>query len=114
MSATTQRSRALKRANEIRCRRAAERRSLRTLPSAEARARLGSLVMECPGWLAGLPVDVLLRWLPGVGEVKVARLLSLIDVRGVRSTGLLSVRQRQLLAVYLGLGETTTSASTDG
>lgn len=106
MSVVEQRSVALGLANEIRSRRFVERRQIRDLPVGEARERLGRLVLDCPAWVATVPIHKLLRWLPRLSEAKSARLLALIEASGFRSVGELTVRQRELLAVYLAVSDT--------
>jgi hypothetical protein len=85
---------ALERANSIRIRRSQLRRELQS-----REVSLSTILTEpLPEWLENMPVDQLLSAAPRVGKLSVVILLRECGLRWGRPLGLLTPRQRNLLA----------------
>jgi hypothetical protein len=91
-----QRMDALRRANEIRTRRAHLKRELKS-----GRARIDSLLLDPPDYLQTAKVFDLLLAVPKYGRVKVNRMLMNCRVSPSKTIGGLSERQRAELVSYL-------------
>jgi hypothetical protein len=98
-----QRTSALDRANATRSRRLTERHRIGVLSEKAAAVALVQLLVDCPDWLANNYVDRTLIWLPHVGADRAARIIAnaLPEVRGRRTVGDLTSRQRARLAAAL-------------
>jgi hypothetical protein len=92
----TQRMDALKRANEIRTRRARLKRDLKA-----GRAQIHGLLLDPPEYLATAKVFDLLLAVPKYGRVKVNRILTHCRISPSKTIGGLSERQRNELVSYL-------------
>ena len=92
----TQRMDALKRANEIRTRRATLKRDLKA-----GRVRIHDLLTEPPEYLQTAKVFDLLLAVPKYGRVKVNRILTHCRISPSKTIGGLSERQRNELVSYL-------------
>jgi hypothetical protein len=91
-----QRMDALKRANEIRTRRAGLKRDLKA-----GRANIQSLLLDPPEYLQTAKVFDLLLAVPKYGRVKVNRILTQCRISPSKTIGGLSERQRNELVSYL-------------
>lgn len=89
---------ALERANEIRLRRAALKREIKKEPW-----RFGEILEEeeTPPWLRSERLGDLLFALPRFGPKRVPRTLDAIGVKGVRTMGNLTSRERLVLLLLL-------------
>ena len=92
----TQRMDALKRANEIRTRRAALKRDLKA-----GRAGIHALLLDPPEYLLTAKVFDLLLAVPKYGRVKVNRILTQCRISPSKTIGGLSERQRAELVSFL-------------
>lgn len=87
--ARAQRLSALERANDIRIRRAALKRDIKT-----GRVDPVDIIAEPPSWARGLQVYELLSQIPRWGRVKVNRRLAAANVPPGRTLGQMTVSQR--------------------
>ena len=92
----SQRMDALKRANEIRTRRAALKRDLKA-----GRTQIHGLLLDPPEYLQTAKVFDLLLAVPKYGRVKVNRILTQCRISPSKTIGGLSERQRGELVSYL-------------
>jgi S13-like protein len=92
----TQRMDALKRANEIRTRRARLKRDLKG-----GRAQIQTLLLDPPEYLLTAKVFDLLLAVPKYGRVKANRILTQCRISPSKTIGGLSERQRNELVSYL-------------
>ena len=92
----TQRMDALKRANEIRTRRAGLKRELKA-----GRVQIHGLLLDPPEYLQTAKVFDLLLAVPKYGRVKVNRILTQCRISPSKTIGGLSERQRGELVTYL-------------
>ena len=92
----TQRMEALKRANEIRTRRANLKRELKA-----GRVQIHGLLLDPPEYLQTAKVFDLLLAVPKYGRVKVNRILTQCRISPSKTVGGLSERQRGELVSYL-------------
>ena len=92
----TQRMEALKRANEIRTRRATLKRDLKG-----GRVKIHGLLLDPPEYLQTAKVFDLLLAVPKYGRVKVNRILTHCRISPSKTIGGLSERQRNELVSYL-------------
>ena len=92
----TQRMEALRRANDIRTRRANLKRDLKA-----GRVHIHSLLMDPPEYLATAKVFDLLLAVPKYGRVKVNRILTQCRISPSKTVGGLSERQRSELVAML-------------
>ncbi|HEX8052875.1 MAG TPA: integration host factor, actinobacterial type [Thermoleophilaceae bacterium] len=92
----TQRMDALRRANEIRTRRAELKRDLKG-----GRAQIHGLLLDPPEYLQTAKVFDLLLAVPKYGRVKVNRILTQCRISPSKTIGGLSQRQRTELVSYL-------------
>src|SRR5436305_14059625 len=92
----TQRMDALKRANDIRTRRASLKRDLKA-----GRAHIHGLLLDPPEYLETAKVFDLLLAVPKYGRVKVNRILTQCRISPSKTIGGLSERQRGELVSYL-------------
>ena len=92
----TQRMEALKRANEIRTRRARLKRDLKA-----GRVKVQPLLLDPPEYLQTAKVFDLLLAVPKYGRVKVNRILTHCRISPSKTLGGLSERQRNELVSYL-------------
>jgi hypothetical protein len=92
----TQRMDALKRANDIRTRRARLKRDLKA-----GRASIHGLLLDPPEYLETAKVFDLLLAVPKYGRVKVNRILTQCRISPSKTVGGLSERQRNELVSYL-------------
>jgi hypothetical protein len=93
----TQRMEALKRANDVRTRRAQLKRDLRA-----GRAQVQGLLLQPPEYLQTAKVFDLMLAVPKYGRVKVNRILTQCRISPSKTIGGLSERQRNELVSYLG------------
>ena len=91
-----QRKAALKRANEIRSRRAALKRDIKS-----NRVKVQALLLDPPDYLQTAKVMDLLLHIPKYGRVKVNRALNHCRISPSKTFGGLSQRQRNELVSYL-------------
>jgi hypothetical protein len=91
-----QRMDALRRANEIRTRRARLKRDLKA-----GRTQIHGLLLDPPGYLETAKVFDLLLAVPKYGRVKVNRILTQCRISPSKTIGGLSERQRNELVSYL-------------
>jgi hypothetical protein len=92
----TQRMEALKRANDIRTRRASLKRDLKA-----GRVNIHGLLLDPPDYLETAKVFDLLLAVPKYGRVKVNRILTQCRISPSKTVGGLSERQRGELVSYL-------------
>ena len=92
----TQRMDALKRANEIRTRRARLKRDLKA-----GRTKIQGLLLDPPGYILTAKVFDLMLAVPKYGRVKVNRILNHCRISPSKTIGGLSERQRNELVSYL-------------
>ena len=92
----TQRMEALRRANEIRTRRASLKRDLKA-----GRVQIHGLLLDPPEYLQTAKVFDLLLAVPKYGRVKVNRILTQCRISPSKTIGGLSQRQRTELVSYL-------------
>ena len=92
----SQRMDALKRANEIRTRRASLKRDLKS-----GRVQIQTLLLDPPEYLQTAKVFDLLLAVPKYGRVKVNRILTQCRISPSKTIGGLSERQRNELVSYL-------------
>jgi hypothetical protein len=92
----TQRMEALKRANDIRTRRARLKRDLKS-----GRTKIHGLLLDPPEYLQTAKVFDLLLAVPKYGRVKVNRILTHCRISPSKTIGGLSERQRNELVSYL-------------
>ncbi|HYP47493.1 MAG TPA: integration host factor, actinobacterial type [Thermoleophilaceae bacterium] len=92
----TQRMEALRRANEIRTRRARLKRDLKA-----GRSQIDALLLDPPDYLQTAKVFDLLLAVPKYGRVKVNRILTHCRISPSKTIGGLSERQRTELVLYL-------------
>jgi hypothetical protein len=92
----TQRMEALKRANEIRTRRARLKRDLKA-----GRTQIQALLLDPPEYLLTAKAFDLLLAVPKYGRVKVNRILTQCRISPSKTIGGLSQRQRHELVSYL-------------
>ena len=92
----TQRMDALKRANDIRTRRASLKRDLKA-----GRTQIHGLLLDPPPFLQTAKVSDLLLAVPKYGRVKVNRMLNACRISPSKTIGGLSQRQRNELVSYL-------------
>ena len=92
----TQRMDALRRANEIRTRRASLKRDLKA-----GRTQIHGLLLDPPEFLQTAKVFDLLLAVPKYGRVKVNRILNVCRISPSKTIGGLSQRQRNELVSYL-------------
>jgi hypothetical protein len=90
-------------ANNVRIRRAQDRRDLQTGPRADQIRKVAGIVERVPAHLNSLRMLDLLQWPQGVGPTKASNLLYRVGVSPGRRLGQLTDRQRTLLAYELGL-----------
>lgn len=91
-----QRSKALLKANEIRCLRAAMKRGLTPEHAV-------TLIAKPPPWLRTMRLELLLVALPWWGRTRVARLLVRCQISPAKTIGGLSTRQRRAVVAELGV-----------
>jgi len=91
-----QRKQALKRANEIRTRRAALKRELKA-----GRVKIQMLLLNPPPYLLTAKVYDMLLAVPKVGRVKADRVLKYCRVSPSKTFGGLSERQRKEIVAYM-------------
>jgi hypothetical protein len=91
-----QRMEALKRANDIRSRRAELKRDLKA-----RRSKLSHLLLDPPDYLETAKVVDLLMAVPKVGRVKTNRILNNVRLSPSKTVGGLSDRQRAELVAHL-------------
>lgn len=84
-----QRMEALKRANDIRVRRAQLKRDLK-----DGRVQIDDLLLDPPDWVSTAKVFDMLMAVPKFGRVKAARLLNQCRISQSKTVGGLSERQR--------------------
>ncbi len=84
-----QRMEALKRANDIRVRRAQLKRDLK-----DGRVQIDELLLDPPDWVSTAKVFDMLMAVPKFGRVKAARLLNQCRISQSKTVGGLSERQR--------------------
>jgi hypothetical protein len=84
-----QRMEALKRANDIRVRRAQLKKDLK-----EGRVQIDELLLDPPDWVSTAKVFDMLMAVPKFGRVKAARLLNQCRISQSKTVGGLSERQR--------------------
>ncbi len=84
-----QRMEALKRANDIRVRRAQLKKDLK-----EGRVQIDELLLDPPDWVSTAKVFDMLMAVPKLGRVKAARLLNQCRISQSKTVGGLSERQR--------------------
>ena len=92
----TQRMDALKRANDVRTRRAQLKRDLRS-----GRTQIHGLLLDPPEYLQTAKVFDLMLAVPKYGRVKVNRILTQCRISPSKTIGGLSERQRDELVSYL-------------
>jgi hypothetical protein len=92
----TQRMDALKRANDVRTRRAQLKRDLRS-----GRTQIHGLLLDPPEYLQTAKVFDLMLAVPKYGRVKVNRILTQCRISPSKTIGGLSQRQRNELVSYL-------------
>jgi hypothetical protein len=80
---------ALKRANDIRVRRAQLKKDLK-----EGRVQIDELLLDPPDWVSTAKVFDMLMAVPKLGRVKAARLLNQCRISQSKTVGGLSERQR--------------------
>jgi hypothetical protein len=90
-------------ANEVRIRRAQDRRDLQTGTRAEQIRKVAGIIERVPAHMNSLRVLDLLQWPRGIGQKKANVMLQRIGVSPGRRLGQLTDRQRTLLAYELGL-----------
>jgi hypothetical protein len=100
---STQSLEALVLANEVRIRRAQDRRDLQTGTRAEQIRKVASVLERVPAHMHSLQMHHLLQWPQGIGPTKASNLLYRVGVSPGRRLGQLTDRQRTLLAYELGL-----------
>ena len=83
---------ALKRANDIRVRRAQLKKDLK-----DGRAQIEEILLDPPEWVETAKVFDMLMAVPKLGRVKAARLLNSCRISQSKTVGGLSDRQRQEL-----------------
>jgi hypothetical protein len=98
-AATPRRLEALRRANEVRRRRAEIKRALRA-----GEVGIAALLIDPPGYLLSAKLSQLLLAVPGYGQVRVDRLLRRCRLSPRKTIGALSERQREELARALSGG----------
>jgi len=91
-----QRKQALKRANEVRSRRAALKRDLKA-----GRAKIQTLLLDPPEYLLTAKVIDMLLAVPKVGRVKANRVLKSCRVSPSKTFSGLSERQRDEIVTYM-------------
>ena len=91
-----QRKQALKRANEVRTKRAALKRELKA-----GRVKIQSLLLNPPSYLLTAKVIDMLLAVPKVGRVKANRVLKSCRVSSSKTFGGLSERQRNEIVAYM-------------
>ena len=92
----TQRKEALKKANDVRTRRATLKREIKA-----GRVKIDGLLLNPPEYLATAKVSDLLLTMPKYGRVKVQRALTHCRISPSKTIGGLSQRQRHELVTYL-------------
>jgi hypothetical protein len=90
-------------ANDVRIRRAQDRRDLQTGTRAEQIRKVAGILERCPAHMNSLMLHQLLQWPQGIGPTKASNLLYRVGVSPGRRLGQLTDRQRILLAYELGL-----------
>jgi hypothetical protein len=91
-----QRMEALKRANDIRVRRAQLKKDLK-----DGRVQIESILLEPPDWVETAKVFDMLMAVPKLGRVKAARLLNSCRISQSKTVGGLSERQRaELVSLF--------------
>lgn len=103
MATNAQAMRALAVGNDLRLRRAAERRRIVALDSKAGRRELADLLEELPAWLAGEQLGRFLRWPRRMGAAAAHRMIAFSGVRATTLTRLsaLTERQREVLVTAL-------------
>ena len=92
----TQRMTALKRANDVRTKRAKLKRDLRT-----RKANAQAILLSPPEYVLTAKVSDMLLAVPKFGKVKVNKILALCRISPSKTIGGLSARQRAELVSYL-------------
>jgi hypothetical protein len=91
-----QRMEALKRANDIRVRRAQLKKDLK-----DGRAQIEDVLLDPPNWVETAKVFDMLMAVPKLGRVKAARLLNSCRISQSKTVGGLSERQRaELVSLF--------------
>jgi hypothetical protein len=91
-----QRMEALKRANDIRVRRAKLKKDLK-----DGRVQIDDVLLDPPEWVETAKVFDMLMAVPKLGRVKAARLLNSCRIRQSQTVGGLSERQRaELVSLF--------------
>jgi len=91
-----QRMEALKRANDIRVRRAQLKKDLK-----DGRAQIEAVLLDPPDWVETAKVFDMLMAVPKLGRVKAARLLNSCRISQSKTVGGLSERQRaELVSLF--------------
>ena len=91
-----QRMEALKRANDIRVRRAQLKKDLK-----DARVQIDNILLDPPEWVETAKVFDMLMAVPKLGRVKAARLLNSCRISQSKTVGGLSERQRtELVSLF--------------
>ena len=93
---TGQRMRALERANQMRCARAALKRQV-----ADGQVAAADVILICPDEATRMPICQLLASQRGWGEVRCRAFLSRISLREDKPVGSLTERQRSAVASLL-------------
>lgn len=102
-----QRMEALKRANDIRSRRARFKHQMKVTGRGEkgedeARKRAADVATAVPGWAETMKVLDLLMSIPKVGRVKANRLMNQCQISHSKTVGGMSERQRRELTGEIG------------
>lgn len=96
---------AAKRSAYVRGRRARELKEILKMPWEEGQIRVGALLIECPDWLASIPIQDLLRWAPFVRYRVAHQMLLDAEIFGIKRLEQVTPRKRRLLAKRLGYDE---------
>ena len=96
-----QRDQALARANEIRLHRAAERRRVHALPTADGLSAVAQILADNPEWVRTANLGDVLTWPRRVGARARDRVLTRTGMSPSKSVGTLTARQRLVLGVAL-------------
>jgi hypothetical protein len=97
-----QRMEALKRANDIRSKRAVFKAQMkRSRSNGGGKAQALELLTEVPGWAASMKVPDLLMAVPKIGRVKTNRILAKARISPSKTMGGLTERQRGELSVAI-------------
>lgn len=92
---------ALGNANKVRLERANLRGSVETLPDLEGLARLAALLLDPPEGMRSASIGDVLTWPHRMGPGRSGRLLRRLAIGPRRPVGVLTLRQRRLIAAWL-------------